>query len=84
VKNGALTRKDVKGLGTRDMVDASLLAKDFKAGELPAGAEGEIGATGPAGAKGETGAPGPPGPGSRLTTFVTPSPTNYTAPQARR
>lgn len=77
VKNESLTRKDVKGLATRDIVDASLLAKDFRAGELPAGAKGEIGATGPAGA---TGATGPPGPGSRLTTFLTPGSTNYTAP----
>jgi hypothetical protein len=80
VKNESLTRKDVKGLGTRDIVDGSLLAKDFKAGELPAGAKGETGATGPAGAKGETGATGPTGPGSRVTTFLTPGSTNYTAP----
>lgn len=33
--------------------DGSLLGKDFKAGQLPAGA------TGPAGARGETGPPGP-------------------------
>lgn len=80
VKNESLTRKDVKGLGTRDIVDASLLAKDFKTGELPAGPKGEIGATGPAGVKGETGATGPPGPGSRLTTLLTPGSTTYTAP----
>ncbi len=36
--------------------NGSLLAKDFKAGQLPAGA------TGPAGPPGEPGEPGPPGP----------------------
>ena len=44
--------------------DGSLLAKDFKAGQLPRGAQGtpgQQGAEGPAGPKGDTGARGPAG-----------------------
>jgi hypothetical protein len=39
----------------------SLLAEDFKRGQLPAGAPGATGAAGPAGAKGEPGQAGPKG-----------------------
>lgn len=42
-------------VNTKKVKDKSLLAKDFKAGQLPAGA------TGPQGPKGDTGAPGLPG-----------------------
>jgi hypothetical protein len=41
--------------------DGSLLAKDFKAGQLPAGPQGQAGATGPAGATGAAGAAGAAG-----------------------
>jgi hypothetical protein len=47
LKKGAVTSKKVK--------NASLLEKDFKAGQLPAGPQGPAGAAGPRGA---TGAPG--------------------------
>jgi hypothetical protein len=47
LKKGAVTSKKVK--------NASLLKKDFKAGQLPAGTQGPAGAAGPPGA---TGAPG--------------------------
>ena len=40
----------------------SLLAEDFKLGQLPAGSAGAPGPAGPAGAPGATGATGPPGP----------------------
>ncbi len=68
VKNESLTSADVK--------DKSLLRKDFKSGQLPAGAngakgdtgaagsngaKGDTGAAGSNGAKGDTGAPGAPG-----------------------
>lgn len=43
-----------------DVRDSSLLAKDFRGGELPAGARG---AQGPAGARGLAGPQGPQGPG---------------------
>ena len=42
--------------------DHSLLAKDFKAGQLVAGAQGPKGDTGSAGPRGATGAKGEPGP----------------------
>jgi hypothetical protein len=47
VKNNSLTGKDVKGLKSGDIADRSLLSKDFKAGQLPAGATGATGPRGP-------------------------------------
>lgn len=41
--------------------DASLLAKDFKSGQLPMGAPGAIGPRGPQGPKGDRGLQGAPG-----------------------
>lgn len=61
-------------VGTKQVINHSLLKKDFKAGQLPrgrrgpagpAGADGAIGpagAAGPAGARGAQGIQGPPGP----------------------
>ena len=57
LKNAAVTSKKVK--------NGSLMAVDFKAGQLPRGPrgyEGEIGATGATGPTGATGAQGPAGP----------------------
>ncbi|MFM9044643.1 MAG: hypothetical protein ACKOL0_02370 [Solirubrobacterales bacterium] len=51
IRNGAVTSPKVK--------DASLLARDFRAGQLPAGPRGE---QGPRGETGATGATGPAGP----------------------
>src|SRR4051812_26982597 len=46
--------------------DSSLLARDFKAGQLPAGKPGDTGPTGPQGARGPQGATGAAGtPGSK-------------------
>jgi hypothetical protein len=42
--------------------DRSLLARDFRAGELPAGPAGPAGPPGPAGLKGAVGPAGPAGP----------------------
>lgn len=62
LKNNAVNSAKVK--------DGSLLARDFKAGQLPPGAKGEVGAqgaigpvgpAGPAGVDGEDGAPGASG-----------------------
>jgi hypothetical protein len=50
IKKGTVTSKQVK--------DRSLLAKDFKAGQLPKGAKGDTGATGSTGAAGAAGASG--------------------------
>ena len=52
VTNNSLTGRDIKNLGTADVKNRSLLSKDFKAGQLPAGAQG------PAGGRGATGATG--------------------------
>jgi hypothetical protein len=49
IKNNSLTGSDVKGIKSGDVSDGSLLARDFKAGQLPAGAQG---------IKGEKGDPG--------------------------
>ena len=49
LKNNPVTGKDVKGIKTGDVTDRSLLAKDFKAGQLPAGPKGEKGDQGPSG-----------------------------------
>ena len=47
VRNNSLTGKDVKNLASGDVKDSSLLAKDFKKGQLPAGAQGIQGVAGP-------------------------------------
>lgn len=58
-------------VGSAQVINGSLLKKDFKSGQLPrgargpvgpAGARGSAGAAGPAGAAGAAGAAGPPGP----------------------
>jgi hypothetical protein len=53
IKASTITSKQVK--------DASLLKKDFKAGELPAGAKGDTGAQGPQGEPGPQGLKGDKG-----------------------
>lgn len=50
IKAGAVRSSEVK--------NGSLLRKDFKAGQLPAGDKGDTGAQGPQGPAGATGAPG--------------------------
>src|SRR4051812_18372139 len=57
IKNGTITSADVK--------DRSLLARDFRSGQLPAGPPGPQGATGSQGAQGPQGAQGASG-ASRL------------------
>jgi hypothetical protein len=47
---------------TREVKNRSLLAIDFKAGQLPSGAQGPAGNAGPAGPAGANGATGPAGP----------------------
>ena len=49
IKNNSVTGADVKGIGTGDVTDHSLLARDFQAGQLPAGPQGGQGATGATG-----------------------------------
>ncbi len=61
--NGAVTTKKIQNGAVRSpqVADGSLLAKDFKAGELPAGPKGPQGNTGPQGPQGNTGPQGPQG-----------------------
>src|SRR5437868_747535 len=60
IANNAITSPKVK--------NHSLLAKDFKAGQLPNGRKGDTGATGPQGPKGDTGLKGDKGdPGPTIT-----------------
>lgn len=54
LKAGAVRSPEVK--------DGSLLARDFRAGQLPAGAQGPQGVPGPRGAQGPAGPVGPEGP----------------------
>lgn len=54
IKNAAVNSAKVK--------DKSLLARDFKPGQLPRGPQGDEGPPGPVGATGPTGAQGPTGP----------------------
>ena len=46
VKNNSLTGSDIKSIRSGDVSDHSLLAKDFKAGQLPQGATGSPGVPG--------------------------------------
>ena len=48
-------------VGTRQVINGSLLTKDFKPGQLPRGARGLQGSPGPAGPQGAQGPPGPQG-----------------------
>jgi hypothetical protein len=49
-------------VGTRQIINGSLLKKDFKSGQLPRGARGPAGPAGTAGATGPAGHAGPAGP----------------------
>ncbi len=49
-------------VGTAQVIDYSLLRRDFRPGQLPTGPRGPRGFTGP---RGSTGSPGPPGPPGR-------------------
>ena len=65
VKNGTLTSVDLKdnaAVKSADVVNGSLLAGDFKAGQLPAGAPGPQGLKGEPGAAGSIGPTGDTGP----------------------
>ena len=63
LKQGAVTSAKVR--------NASLLRRDFRAGQLPAGPRGPAGSAGPAGERGATGERGPAGPaGATNVTLV--------------
>jgi len=58
----AAFRLPANSVTTREVKNGSLLAADFKRGQLPRGARGATGPAGPAGPAGPTGAAGPAGP----------------------
>ena len=58
----AATRLPANSVTSVQVKNRSLLAVDFKAGQLPRGARGATGPAGPAGPAGPTGAAGPAGP----------------------
>lgn len=60
IRNNAVTGAKIRAnaVTSSKVKDHSLLAKDFKAGQLPAGPQGPQGVQGPKGDKGDTGAPG--------------------------
>jgi hypothetical protein len=64
VAQGAATLLRANSVGTKQVINHSLLKVDFKAGQLPRGPRGPQGAQGvqgPAGAQGVSGPPGPAG-----------------------
>jgi hypothetical protein len=63
LKKDAVTTSKIKANAVRssDVLNGSLLAADFKLGQLPAGAKGDPGAAGQAGQKGDPGTAGAPG-----------------------
>lgn len=64
IKDGGVKRIDVaKGaINSGKVADGTLLSRDFKAGQLPAGSPGSPGSPGPAGTQGPVGPQGPAGP----------------------
>jgi hypothetical protein len=82
IKNGQVKRDDIakNAVNSSKIANSSLLADDFKAGQLPAGPSGPRGETGPAGPQGQPGATGETGPAGsaivarpRSTGSLTPS-----------
>jgi hypothetical protein len=68
IAGGEVKRSDIGAyaVNSAKVADFSLLARDFKAGELPSGPKGDPGPPGPSGPAGERGPAGPPG----ATTIV--------------
>lgn len=64
IKNGQVKRADIanNAVTSAKVANATLLADDFKAGQLPAGPAGPKGDTGPPGSQGPQGNTGPQGP----------------------
>jgi hypothetical protein len=63
IKDGSVRTADLanNAVTAAKIKDGSLLSADFKAGQLPAGAQGPAGVQGPAGAQGPVGPQGPAG-----------------------
>lgn len=65
-------------VGTAQVINGSLLKKDFKAGQLVRGARGPVGPAGAKGAAGAQGAAGPAGPAGAAGTPGPPGPVSLT------
>src|SRR6266550_2661614 len=80
----AALRLPANSVGTRQVINGSLLKGDFKAGQLPRGARGPqglagaAGSTGPAGATGPAGTAGPVGPAGTAGSQGPPGPVSLT------
>lgn len=59
---------------TKQVKDRSLLARDFKRGQIPRGARGPVGPVGAQGIQGVQGAQGPPGPTNLSATQIVSGP----------
>jgi hypothetical protein len=64
IKDGGVKRADIAkdAVNSRRIADGTLLVRDFKAGQLPAGSPGPAGLQGPSGPQGPAGQPGASGP----------------------
>ena len=73
IANGQVKRSDIgrSAVTSPKVKDFSLLARDFRAGDLPAGPPGEQGERGPQGSQGEAGVQGEPGLSGLEQVYVT-------------
>lgn len=64
IQDGGVKRADIAkdAVNSRRIADGTLLVRDFKAGQLPAGSPGPAGLQGPIGPQGPAGQPGASGP----------------------
>ncbi len=71
IVNGQVKRVDIKknAINSGKVANGSLKARDFRAGQLPAGPAGPAGATGATGATGAPGATGPRGPSNAFASY---------------
>ena len=81
IKNGQVKRVDlgVNSVDSRKVRSGSLLANDFRAGQLPAGPRGLVGPSGPHGSAGPRGAQGARGPAGATNVVVRTATGNLTA-----
>ncbi len=75
LRNDSVTRAKIAHESITSVLvkDASLTAKDFALGQLPAGPAGPVGATGPAGPVGPTGPQGPKGDTGTVGSITVPT-----------
>jgi hypothetical protein len=71
IKKGAVKAADIgsNAVRSKHVKDGSLLAKDFKAGQIPTGPQGPTGNTGPQGPQGPQGVQGQQGPAGTARAY---------------